>query len=456
MSGAFAGIRRIWPRSGVAAEANDFQDDLDALIGTPVPLLLQAWPAVGACLVAGLLLVAAVTRIDVVVTAPGRLAADVPPVVLQPLDSAVLRAVNVKPGDRVAAGEVLAVLDSTFTVADREALNAQRRALEAQAARLRAELSDTPAGPAEGAEAALQNDLQVRRQQVMSARRAALQAALDAAVSAEASERAAGSGIDERLRIASEIEAMRGNLVESKFGSRLSLLEATAARLSVEQEQRAHLARLQELDSRVSAARADLDAFVRDWHREALETLASIGPELARIEEQLAKAERLDALTLLRAPRDAVVLEVAEKAPGSVMRPGDAVVTLVPSDVPLIAEVALPSSEIGQIGPGTHAVLKIDSFPWRRNGTIDGRLRAVSLASWPARDGASGGVAAGGVALHKAQVELTTPHLRDLPEGAAPLPGMTLSAELTVGERSVLDFFLQPLVRGLHEALREP
>lgn len=451
MIGASRRIGRLWPHAAVAAEANDFQDDLDALIGTPVPLLLQAWPAIGACLIAGLVLIAAVTRIDVVVTAAGRLAADVPPVVLQPLDSAVLRAVNVKPGDRVVSGEVLAVLDSTFTVADREALNAQRRALEAQARRLRAELADAPAPAAEGAEAALQSDLQVRRRQVMGARRTALQAALDAAVSAEAAERAAGAGIGERLQIAGEIEAMRGNLVESKFGSRLSLLEATAARLSVEQEQRAHLARLDELGSRVQAAQADLDAFVRDWHREALETLAAIGPDLARIEEQLAKAERLDALTLLKAPRDGVVLEVADKAPGSVMRPGDAVVTLVPSDVPLIAEVALPSSEIGQLGPGTHAVLKIDSFPWRRNGTIEGRLRAVSLASWPARDGTSGGVA-----LHKAQVELTAPHLRDLPDGAAPLPGMTLTAELTVGERSVLDFFLEPFVRGLHEALREP
>ena len=62
---------------------------------------------------------------------------------------------------------------------------------------------------------------------------------------------------------------------------------------------------------------------------------------------------------------------------------------------------------------------------------------------------------AGGVAMHRGQIALGPDHLRDLPPGTQPLPGMTLTAELKVGTRSVLDFFLEPLVRGLQESLRE-
>jgi HlyD family secretion protein len=209
--------------------------------------------------------------------------------------------------------------------------------------------------------------------------------------------------------------------------------------------------RLDELANRARAGRAELDAFLQDWRREALEALAALGPELARVEEQLAKAARLDAMTHLTAPRDGVVLEVARRAPGSLIREGEAVVTLVPSGVPLIAEVTLRSADIGRLGPGTEASLKVDSFPWRRHGTLPGTLRAVSRESWPAEGGR-----AEATALHRGQIVLGETALQDLPSGSALLPGMTLVADLKVGTRSVLDFFLEPLVRGLHESLREP
>jgi HlyD family secretion protein len=444
-------VIRRFARPAVAAEANDFQSDLDALVGAPVPLFLRAWPAVGAGLCAALLGLAMVTRIDVVVTAPGRLTGDVPPVVLQPVTSAVLGEVRVRPGEAVRAGDVLAVLDSTFTAADREALEAQRRALTAERDRLMAELDGRTAPVPDGQEAALQGALQNQRADVLVSRRAAFEAQLAAVGAAERAEREAGAGLRERLAIARDIEAMRDELLAGEVGSRLSLLEARAARVAAEQDLRQHRIRLDELANRARAGRAELDAFLQDWRREALEALAALGPELARVEEQLAKAARLDAMTHLTAPRDGVVLEVARRAPGSLIREGEAVVTLVPSGVPLIAEVTLRSADIGRLGPGTEASLKVDSFPWRRHGTLPGTLRAVSRESWPAEGGR-----AEATALHRGQIVLGETALQDLPSGAALLPGMTLVADLKIGTRSVLDFFLEPLVRGLHESLREP
>ena len=58
-------------------------------------------------------------------------------------------------------------------------------------------------------------------------------------------------------------------------------------------------------------------------------------------------------------------------------------------------------------------------------------------------------------AQHPARVSLAG-GLHDLPAGAGLLPGMTLEADVKTGTRSVLDYFLDPLLRGLNEALREP
>lgn len=422
-----------------------FQDEIDALVAARVPVFLRLWPALAGGLLLALLVLASVLRIDMVVTAPGRLSADVPPVVLQPAAGAVLRELRVVPGQAVRAGEVVATLDPTFTAADRAALEAQRRALAARAERLRAELDGAAKGAAATEEAALQGALRDQRGSLLAAKRAALGAEIDGLRAAFASEKASGAALAEQLALAREIEAMRSTLADQKIGSRLAVLEARSARLGAEEEARRHAARLDDLAHRLTTREAERMAFLDDWRRQVLEELAQVGPDLTRIEEQLAKADRLDALTELRAPRDGVVLEVARRAPGSLMREGEEVVTLVPSDVPLIAEISLRSADVGRLREGDAAILKIDAFPWRRHGKISGQLRSVSQESY-APEGQS-------IAMHRGQITLDP---GSVPDGERLLPGMTLQSELRIGTRSVLDFFLDPLLRGFRESLREP
>jgi HlyD family secretion protein len=453
-------IRRFIPHPVTAeqlpADVLEFQTDLDELIGGQVPWLLRMWPALGAGLIAALLLFAAVMPVDVVVTAQGRLMSDVPPVVLQPMGSSVLRELHVKPGDTVEAGEVLAVIDSTFTEADRETLEAQRRALLAKRARINAELTgqvgfEVGDLAADGPEALIEQRLMARRKDFLDARMEAFDTELDALNAALRYEHEAAKGLEEQLSLAREVEDMRAQLLEDNVGSRLSLLTVQSTRLDVEQQWRSHLARIEEISHSQATRRAEVNAFLRDMEQQSLELLTQIGPELQRLEEQISKAARLDALTLLRAPRAGVVLEVARRAPGSVVREGDALVTLVPSDVPLIAEISLKSADIGRLHSGDPAVLKVDSFPWRRYGRLPGTLRAISRESYPANE-----TMAISSALHRGQIVLDPEAIAALPPEMTLIPGMTLSAEIKVGERTVLEFFLEPILRGLRESLREP
>ena len=176
----------------IATGALEFQADLDRLVAEPLPLMLRLWPFMGAALVAALVLVAALTRIDIVVTASGRLAADAPPVILQPLSRAVLKALLVKPGDSVVAGQVVARLDSTLTDADRAALEIERRALSAHLARLQSDLTGT-AMPTGDADQVLQAQVQSQRTHLAAAQRDQLQAA-ETAISKAATKAAPMNG----------------------------------------------------------------------------------------------------------------------------------------------------------------------------------------------------------------------------------------------------------------------
>ena len=254
-------------------------------------------------------------------------------------------------------------------------------------------------------------------------------------------------GLTERQAISREIEAMRVALADRQSGSHLAALEARLVRIEAEAALAQHFARLDDLGQRLMQANAALQAYESDRKRLASEALAEVTPRLAEVEEQLTKADRLAALADLRAPRPGVVLSVAKGGPGSLMAENDPIVVLVPTDVPLIADIGIKSSEAGTIALGDPVTIKIDAFPWRRNGSLTGQLQDVSHGSFTPEGGAQ--------ALHTGRVTLTG-NLTNLPPGAGLLPGMTLTAEIKTGSRTVLDYFFDPLMRGLNESLREP
>lgn len=423
-----------------------FQADLDRLVAEPAPLGLRLWPLLGAGLVAALLIVASIVRIDIVVVASGRLAADAPSVILQPMTRAVLKELLVKPGDRVQAGQVLARLDSTLTDADRAALEVERRALSAKVARLQAELSGD-AMASGGADLAMEAAVMTQRTDLAAAQRNQLAAAIQSLHQQIAAETGAGAGLTERQEIAREIEGMRAALAQRQSGSHLAALEARLVRIEAETAFDQHFARLDDLRQRLAQAEAALRAFESDRKRLLTEALAELTPRLAEVREQITKADRLAALADLRAPLPGVVLSVAKGGPGSLMAESDPVVVLVPTDVPLIAEIGIKSSEVGTIAMGDPVTVKVDAFPWRRNGSLTGVLQDVSHGSFTPEGGTQ--------ALHSGRVTLSG-GLSDLAPSASLLPGMTVSAEIKTGTRTILDYFLDPLMRGMTESLREP
>src|SRR5262245_34170027 len=125
----------------------EFELPTAALMATPVKPAARSmlWTVVS--LVAACATAAAVVPIDMVVTTGGRVVAMQPTVVVQPLETAIVRAINVREGQVVRAGQVLARLDPTFSAADVGALEAQVRSFQAEADRLSAEASNTPYRP---------------------------------------------------------------------------------------------------------------------------------------------------------------------------------------------------------------------------------------------------------------------------------------------------------------------
>ena len=444
--------------AAVLPDAVPFQDDFGAIIDEPPPRRMRAANLLVASLLTTLVLAASLLRVDTVVEATGRLAADGRH--RPAADGARDRPRPEGQGGRRGAegagpGHVRSHLQPG---GPRDADGPEPAALghgpaPRGGAGRRAAPADGASEPAAAAQATLYRE---RRAQY-----AARLLALDEAVRrSEADIRAAredGALLVRQLAVARDVEAMYGKLFADRTGSRLQYLQAQATTVRTEREARDADNRLAPLQHDLEARRAERAAFAYQWRGDLLGELAHGRDALAEAENALAKASRLRDLVVVAAPEDGVVLGVAPRSPGSVLREAEPLVWLLPLDAALIADVAVDSRDVGYLRPGDEVAVKVDAFPYQRHGLLRGTLRSVGQESFAAGGGVDHAEPpAPPGRFHRAQVVLATDRLHNLPDGARLITGMTVTAAVKVGTRRVISYILEPITRGFDESIPEP
>ncbi|TWG49605.1 MULTISPECIES: HlyD family type I secretion periplasmic adaptor subunit [unclassified Aminobacter] len=436
--------------------ATEFQSDSIEIERRPPPVVSRVTLYGLTLLIISAVTWASLSQMDEIVTAQGELVTTQPTIIIQPLETSIIRSLDVKPGDLVRKGQTLATLDPTFSEADFNQKRARHATLNAQIARLEAELSGTDyAGIAENSTEA-QHEVELFRQ-----RRAFYDAQMRNFDEQIATQQAAleSSRNEEAVLVArrdnlGRIEDARKALYERETGSLLNLLGSRDARLDVD----ANLSRVTGaamVASRTLAKlQADRQVFIEDYRRATMEQLSELRSEREGVREELKKMELRHNMVALSSPADAVVLQTADRSIGSVVKDAEPLMTLVPLDVPLEAEVYIHPRDIARVDKGSLARIKFDAFPFQKYGAAHGSVRTVSHGTF-AKPGAQPAESA--PHQFRAHVEVDSSLLKS-PGGDAPvlLPGMTVTTEIKVGQRSVISYFLYPLIKGLDESIREP
>jgi hemolysin D len=408
-------------------------------------------------LIGSAILWASLSSIDEVVIAPGKLITTKPTIIVQPLETSIIRSIDVATGDVVHAGQTLATLDATFSQSDVEQQRAKFAAFDAQVKRIEAELS----GANYSATAGKSSDEQLQVQ-LLGQRHAFYIAQLQnfeqqiagQAATIESSKDQEKILISRRDNLA-QIEGAREILYKNETGSLLNLLSSRDARLDVDSSLAQLHGRAAEAGHALAKLQADRQAFVEDFRRALMEQLVELRSQRDTAGEELKKMELRRNMVALTAPADAVVLDLAQRSIGSVVREAEPIVTLVPLNVPLEAEVSINSRDIARVNTDEPVRLKLDAYPFQKFGTASGTIRTISRDAFTPnpQDGAAGAPAP---PFFKARVLLEDTRLRTSSEPVRLLPGMTVTAEIKVGRRTVISYFLYPLIRGLDDSIREP
>jgi HlyD family secretion protein len=374
----------------------------------------------------------------------------------------IVRSIDVKIGQRVRQGDLLARLDPTFTTADLTALQTQGQSLQVEVDRLRAEADGLPYKGDATSAGRLQADLYDQRQ---GERRNKIEAYRQKISGLETATKKAQDEIrsyGERARYAAELLQRREEAERLGVGSKLNTLAARDSKVEAERALAGAMAAASSAKKDMDALIAERDGVIQTSKFETSNQLNDAKRKLDDVREQISKAQRKRDLIDLRADRNAVVQNIANVSVGSVLSGAEPFLTLVPDDATMEIDAAVKSSEVGFVRVGDPVTIKFEAYSFYQHGFAEGRVRVISPDSMvnpmegPEKNKIDSLASTLGSNVYRVKVAIENFKMTNLPKDFSLQPGLGAEVDVIVGKRTVMSYLLSRFVPALTEGMREP
>src|SRR5580704_2931684 len=407
---------------------------------------------------------ASLGTVDIVATAPGKVIPNDRTKVIQPFETGVVRAIHVRDGAIVKAGDLLIELDPTINAAEVEHVKSDLTAARLDVARLKAALAGNanplndfvPPPDASPALVETYRRFLLTQTNEHNAKLGEIDRELAQKEAEAETITATMAKLQAIIPPLQERTNMRKNLFDRDLGSKIAYLNELQDLIGQQNELLVQKSRRHEVDVAVSVlkeTRAKTDA---EYQRALFDDLAKAEQKVAGLSQDAIKAERKAGLQFLTAPVDGVVQQLAVHTVGGVVTPAQALAVVVPLDANLEIEAMVSNRDIGFVSPGQEAEIKVDTFNFTRYGLLHGHVLSVSrdavsgeknaensrdkesTQSTPDETKQTGPAYAARVALDRTQmqVEGRTAQLE---------AGMSVTVEIKTGSRRIISYLLSPL-----------
>ena len=432
--------------SPLDAVLRHFEGSLGASRRLRVPRTLIYATAATALALAGWVSVASV---DQVVRTQGRIIPSGKPQIVQHLEGGIVSQVYVREGDVVVKGQNLIAVSDLIANSSRGEKRAKLDGLLARQARLQAE-ADGAARITVPRELAGSGDMR-NELDGFAARQAKMHQSTLVLTQQLAQKRQEVTEADGRRKsLMGELEVARQQLVlvtglvARNAGSQLELLEAKARveRLSTQiRDTEASLPRLSAATQELQARVAEVGAQFRS---EAQAQLSDTYVDLQRLRQELKGDDDRVKRTVVVAPEAGTINKLFANTVGGVIKPGETLLELTPTDEAVAIETRVSPTERGALQIGQRAIVRVAAFDYTVYGTVVGRISEISADSLADERGER---------YFRVGVAVDPESRRRF--GKPLSPGMNVSADAVTGERTVLAYLLSP-IRGLAStALRD-
>lgn len=392
---------------------------------------------------------ASLAQVDQIVRAEGRIIAAGRAQIVQHLEGGIVQQILVREGQVVAAGDVLMRLSDVQANTTVQQGRSRLSALQAQQARLSAEAQGLPEPRFE---AHIPQDLQ--RESLHAFRERLSRTRAERAVIAQQHNQRKAELSEARQRIVStqaelDLAKRQSSLMDGLYkkgaASQMENLDAqsrTQKLLSNLSELQASLPRL---ESGIAELQARLHESESRFRAEAHTELIQVSAEISKISLAVdGDADRLER-TEVRAPASGYINRMHFNTMGGVVKPGEALLEITPSEGPVAVEARVRPNDRASLRADLPTQVRIGAYDYAVYGALAGRLVEVSADTLPDESGQR---------YYRVLIRTEAPTARMA--AVSILPGMTASADVVLGQRSVLSYLLSPLLRFQQRVFSEP
>lgn len=406
----------------------------------------------------------AIGHLDIVAVAQGKIVPRSNLQIVQPAESGIVRELLVREGETVREQQVVARMDMRLSEADTRQIQNDLQSKRLQLRRIEAELGGAALLPRRDDPQELYAQVSA---QLLARRRAHLDAiATERATLAKAEQELKSaaevrSKLDRTLPIYRQQEQAFDQLTRDGFAGRLMLLERQRERIEKEQDLAAQQFNMAALKATIAQSRQRIAQIDSNYRQQLENERVEAEAQYHRLRQESDKLAHRHALLELRSPHEGIVKDLATRTLGSVIAAGTVLMTIVPANDPLQAEVWVTNQDAGLVEPGQKVKLKLAAYPFQKYGMLEGEVAHLSpdsselpqAANLEKRRGALEHVlpATG----YRTLVSLAHAHLEAEGRRYRLTPGMQVSAEIHLGTRTIMEYLLSPVQKTVQEAARE-
>lgn len=446
------------------ADAHEFQPILVEIEERPVSPLgrMTFWTLLALLLVAALWLYFG--QVDVVVSASGRLIPQGHAQIIQPFEEGVISAIKVKEGELVKKGQVLVTIDPSIVEPTLISLQQDLQLTTLEMDRIQAALSGRPFNPDPSQyppeQIATQQYLYTADRNRLSGRITAKEQELAQAQAQLAAAETALQQSQDRLAL-DRAQQARYNQVKDII-PRKQLEDVQAAIVDHTSQFNTAQHHMDELAHKQAQINREMTAIESDVRNGLLTELADKQKRMIELKARLEQTQFKTSRQTLRAPVDGYIDELSIHTVGGVVSPAEKLVALIPSKAPLVVEALVENRDIGQLRSGQQVAVKVDTYDFQKYGALPGTVIHIAPDSHgapaPASSSSTKPPTSSAVSMYKVLVRLNQNQLKTkqfkIKGRPAPLKaGMTVKAEIKVGHRRIIEFFVYPLFRSLEESV---
>lgn len=446
----------------LSPEALDFSPGLLSIQESPPARLPRAVMYTVGVLFVILMVWAIFGKLDIIASAEGRLVPETYIKIVQPSDAGIVQEILVKEGEQVKQGQVLMRMDTQIAEADAKTIGNDLAMRSLQLRRIDAELAGQVLVKGRDDPSDLFHQIESQYHDRRLSYTDALEQAQDALNKSQNEYHSAKEVLSKLQQITPILKQQADSYADmgkDGYVPQMTVLDKQRDYLEKSQDLRAQQLTVASLEAAVSQAKKQIDQITSKYRSDLQNERVEAGGQHRKLEQDWLKQEHKSGLLELKAPQSGIVKDIATHTIGTVVSPGTVLLSIVPENEPLVAEIMVKNDDVGFVYPHQKVKVKLAAYPFTEYGMLEGavtRIQADSDSDTQTKDQSqSKDKQQSPPSVYKAIISLSSQVLESQGKKLKLVPGMQVVAEINQGNRTVMKYLLSPVRKTLDESGHE-